>query len=66
MTVRALCNYNVATIDRNAGVVDAAARMREEHVGDLIVVEERRCSAGVSRMAMMKKPIPAWKPAPTT
>ena len=35
MTVRALCNHNVATIDRNAGVVDAAARMREEHVGDL-------------------------------
>ena len=41
MTVRALCNHNVATIDRNAGVVDAAALMREEHVGDLIVVEER-------------------------
>ncbi len=41
MTVRALCNHNVATIDRNASVVDAATRMREEHVGDLIVVEER-------------------------
>ncbi len=41
MTVRALCNHNVATIDRDAGVIDAAARMREEHVGDLIVVEER-------------------------
>jgi len=41
MTVRALCNHHVATIDRNAGVVDAAALMREEHVGDLIVVEER-------------------------
>ena len=41
MTVRALCNHNVATIDRNTGVVDAAVRMREEHVGDLIVVEER-------------------------
>ncbi len=41
MTVRALCNHNVATIGRNAGVVDAAARMRAEHVGDLIVVEER-------------------------
>ena len=41
MTVRALCNHNVATIDRNSGVVDAAALMREEHVGDLIVVEER-------------------------
>jgi CBS domain-containing protein len=42
MTVRALCNHNVATIDRNAGVVDAAVRMREEHVGDLIVAEERK------------------------
>ena len=41
MTVRALCNHNVATIDRNTSVVDAAVRMREEHVGDLIVVEER-------------------------
>jgi CBS domain-containing protein len=41
MTVRALCNHNVATIDRKTSVVDAAARMREEHVGDLIVVEER-------------------------
>jgi CBS domain-containing protein len=41
MTVRALCNYNVATIDRNSSVLDASARMREEHVGDLIVVEER-------------------------
>ena len=41
MPISAVCNYNVATIDRNAGVVDAAARMREEHVGDLIVVEER-------------------------
>src|SRR4029079_8428220 len=41
MTVRALCNHNVATIDRNSGVVDAAALMREQHVGDLIVVEER-------------------------
>jgi CBS domain-containing protein len=41
MTVRALCNHNVATIDRDAAVVDAAVLMREEHVGDLIVVEER-------------------------
>jgi CBS domain-containing protein len=41
MTVSALCNHNVATIDRNAGVTDAAARMRGEHVGDLIVVDER-------------------------
>jgi predicted transcriptional regulator len=41
MTVSAVCNHNVATIDRDAGVVEAAARMRAEHVGDLIVVEQR-------------------------
>jgi CBS domain-containing protein len=41
MSVSALCNHNVATIERDAGVVEAAARMRAEHVGDLIVVEQR-------------------------
>src|SRR5689334_20145021 len=41
MTVSALCNHNVATIERGADVVEAAARMRAEHVGDLIVVEQR-------------------------
>jgi CBS domain-containing protein len=41
MTVGSICNHNVATIDPSEGVVDAAVRMREEHVGDLIVVERR-------------------------
>ena len=41
MSVSAVCNHNVATIERGAGVVDAAVRMRAEHVGDLIVVEQR-------------------------
>jgi CBS domain-containing protein len=41
MTVGAVCNHHVATIGRDRGVVDAAVRMREEHVGDLIVVEQR-------------------------
>ncbi len=41
MTVSSVCNYNVATIERDAGVVDAASRMRAQHVGDLIVVEEK-------------------------
>jgi CBS domain-containing protein len=41
MTVGLICNHNVATIDANEGLVDAAARMREEHVGDLVVVEQR-------------------------
>jgi CBS domain-containing protein len=41
MTVGSICNHNVATIDPSEGVVGAAVRMREEHVGDLIVVERR-------------------------
>ncbi|HEX6998096.1 MAG TPA: CBS domain-containing protein [Gammaproteobacteria bacterium] len=42
MAVSSICNYNVATISADAGIVEAAARMREEHVGDLIVVEYRQ------------------------
>jgi CBS domain-containing protein len=41
MTVGLISNHNVATIDASLGIVDAAVRMREEHVGDLIVVEQR-------------------------
>jgi predicted transcriptional regulator len=41
MTVGSISNHNVATIDSSEGIVDAAVRMREEHVGDLIVVERR-------------------------
>ena len=41
MSVSAVCNHNVATIERGAGIVEAAARMRAEHVGDLVVVEQR-------------------------
>jgi CBS domain-containing protein len=41
MPVSSICNYNVATIERDAGVVEAARRMRTQHVGDLIVVEEK-------------------------
>lgn len=42
MTVGQICNPNVATIDAAESVADAAARMRHEHVGDLIVIEGRR------------------------
>lgn len=42
MSVSSICNHNVATIGRTEGIVDAAVRMREQHIGDLIVVEERR------------------------
>ena len=41
MTVSTICNPNVATVGAGEGVVDAAALMRKEHVGDLIVVERR-------------------------
>lgn len=41
MTVSLICNHNVATISPDQDVVEAAVRMREEHVGDLIVVEHR-------------------------
>ena len=46
MTVNTICNPNVATVGAGEGVVDAAALMRKEHVGDLIVIE-RRGSANV-------------------
>lgn len=41
MTVNTVCNHNVATIGADEGVAEAAARMREEHVGNLIVVSRR-------------------------
>ena len=41
MTVSLICNHNVATIAPSEGIATAAARMREEHVGTLIVVERR-------------------------
>ena len=41
MNVASLCTRRVAVIDRSASVVDAAVRMREEHVGTLVVVDER-------------------------
>jgi len=41
MTVNLICNHNVATIAASEGIADAAVRMRDEHVGNLIVVERR-------------------------
>ena len=41
MTVNLICNHNVATIAASEDIADAAVRMREEHVGNLIVVERR-------------------------
>lgn len=39
--VNLICNHNVATIRKDEGIVDAATQMRNEHVGDLVVVEVR-------------------------
>jgi len=46
MAVSLISNPNVATIRADQGVAEATALMRQEHVGDLIVVE-RRGSANV-------------------
>ncbi len=39
MKVGELCKRDVTTIDPGESIVAAAKRMREEHVGDLVVVE---------------------------
>jgi len=39
MAVGSICNRNVATIEPDADITEAAERMRKEHVGDLIVAE---------------------------
>jgi CBS domain-containing protein len=41
MAVNLVCNPNVATVAATQDVADAATLMREQHVGDLIVVEPR-------------------------
>lgn len=39
--VKLVCNHNVATIGASQAVADAAALMREHHVGNLIVADLR-------------------------
>lgn len=39
MPVSSICNHNVATIDEDADILQAAVLMREVHVGDLIVTK---------------------------
>ena len=41
MTVGKVCNREVIVIDKTASIAEAARLMREYHVGDLVVVEER-------------------------
>lgn len=42
MTVDKICNHNVVSVPVDAGVALVAARMREAHVGDVIVTEYRQ------------------------
>jgi predicted transcriptional regulator len=41
MDVNSVANHNVSIVEAHTGIVDAAAQMRAEHVGDLIVVAHR-------------------------
>jgi CBS domain-containing protein len=41
MTVGKICNREVIVVDKTASITQAARLMREYHVGDLVVVEER-------------------------
>lgn len=40
MDVGLLCTHRVMTVRRDETLIEAARRMREEHVGDLVVVSE--------------------------
>lgn len=39
MNVGSICTRRVSIVERSTTVMDAARRMREDHVGDLVVVE---------------------------
>ncbi len=41
MAIREICNREVVIIHRDDTVLDAAKLMRQHHVGDLVVVDER-------------------------
>jgi predicted transcriptional regulator len=41
MDVNSVANHNVSMVEPHTSIVDAAAQMRAEHVGDLIVVAHR-------------------------
>jgi CBS domain-containing protein len=41
MTVASLCNHNVVTIAADADIRSAAMRLRESHVGCIVVTEHR-------------------------
>lgn len=41
MTIGEICQHNVTIVPRGESIVDAAKRMRMNHVGDVIVVEQQ-------------------------
>ena len=41
MTIGAICNRKVITVQRDATVLHAAVLMRQHHVGDVVVIENR-------------------------
>jgi CBS domain-containing protein len=50
MNVGRICNRRVSTISKNEPVLEAARRMRDEHVGDLVVLDDdgaRRVPIGI-------------------
>src|SRR5262245_26904276 len=47
MTVGEICTRTVTTIHPAETVVDAAQRMRDEHVGDVVVVDDGRRPLGI-------------------
>lgn len=42
MTIGAICNREVITVQRDATVLHAATLMRQYHVGDVVVIENRK------------------------
>jgi CBS domain-containing protein len=42
MTIGAICNREVITVQREATVLHAAMLMREYHVGDVVVIENQK------------------------
>lgn len=42
MTIGAICNHEVITVQRDTTVLQAAKLMRQHHVGDVVVVENHK------------------------
>ncbi len=47
MGILELCSRKVAYIDGQAGIVEVARIMREQHVGSVVVVDERGAPCGI-------------------